>query len=295
MKKVLIFAAVVLFANPVWALRFMGPPTPKSDSGQIGLGFDWSHSQFDIRSDDISVRPKPNMDNDIYFARLLLGVNEWVEISGSIGISDIEHDTEGGFRSGNDFAWGVGSKIKFWESGRTDLGAAFQLTSLTGDSETTTLLDQNISNPKLEAYVLELAVGPSYETHGVCLYGGPFVYFITGDIEGKRAGSGSEIDIEEEESEFGVYMGASAEIVKNTKASLEYHLTNDSWAIGAGIVHRFGRSNKHKNSSKAGSWSDTSKKKASAEKDFPKERLKTDESGKPVKDENGNFVFVTVE
>ncbi|MEA3225338.1 MAG: hypothetical protein U9Q07_05250, partial [Planctomycetota bacterium] len=104
MKKTLVFAVVVLCTSPAWALRFMGSPTTSGKSG-LGLGFDWSHTQFDIKSDDVDGTAQ--LTNDIYFARLLWGVADWAEVSGMIAISDIEDNGEPSFHSGKDVNWKV--------------------------------------------------------------------------------------------------------------------------------------------------------------------------------------------
>jgi hypothetical protein len=292
MKKVMVFAAVVLCTQPVWALRLMGPPTTDIKGGQFGLGLDWSHSQFDIRSNDFDATA--NIESDVYFTRLLFGIADGAEISGLVGLSDIEAIEEDGLRSANDVTWGAGLKLNFEKSGPFGLGAAFQISSLEGDDKTA--VGPFIAEGDLDAYLLELAVGASYKLHRVCLYGGPFVHFITGDFEGRVAGLRETIDVQQEESKLGGYVGISAEIVDNSNVSLEYHFTDDSWAVGVGIVHRFGKVSETtaQVSSRAyNSWS-TSLSQNPSETYVAKERLKTDASGEPVKDKDGNFVFVPV-
>jgi hypothetical protein len=78
--------------------------------------------------------------------------------------------------------------------------------------------------------------------------------------------------------------------------SLEYQFTDDSYAIGVGIVHRFGKPSRP--SARAAfeednSWP-TSLNPNPPKKYASKERLKTDASGEPVRDKDGNFVFVPV-
>lgn len=296
MKRTLIFATVVLCAaSPVWALRFMGPPTTKAKAGQFGVGFDWSHSQFDIRLDDVGTA---KLESDVYYARLLFGVADWAEISGMIGMSEIEDDVEPEFRSSNDVTWGVGSKLRFWQSGSLDLGAAFQLTSLRGDDELAidpfTTLKSDV-----DAYIIELAVGPTYTVDRISVYGGPFVHFITGDLEEKIGSFKDKIDIEQEGSEFGAYVGLSADIAENTNVSVEYHWTDDSYAIGVGLVHRFGAGSKPKPRSRATSGQPRPRLKKTPQKALTapirEDKLKTDEKGRPVTDKDGNFIFVPVE
>lgn len=292
MKKVVILTIVVLCAQPVWALRYMGPPTTDIAGGQFGIGLDWSHSQFDIRSNELD--EVANVEANVYFTRLLFGIADGAEISGLIGLSDIEQPQEDGLRSVNDVTWGAGLKLNFIESGPFALGAAFQISSFEGDDKTA--VGPFIAEGDLDAYLLELAVGASYKVHRVCLYGGPFVHFITGDFEGRVAGLRDTIEVEQEESKFGGYVGISADLAADTSASLEYQFTDDSYGIGVGIVHRFGGAKKavtRTTSQDTPSWQ-TSVSPITPKKYATKERLKVDASGEPVKDENGNFIFEPV-
>lgn len=291
MKRAIVMVILVLCTSPAWALRFMGPPTTDIEAGQVGLGFDWSHTQFDIRSDEGDFTQ--GVEADVYFTRLIFGLADGAEISGLFGISDIEERQENEFRSGNDFAWGVGTKINFGQSGPFDIGAAFQISSLFGhDSSGLSYADR----VELDACLLELAIGPSLKVDKICLYGGPFVHFIIGDIDGRVSGSHESIDVEEEESEFGGYLGISGEIAANTSLGVEYHLTNDSYAIGVGIVHRFGQpSRPHVRSglSHTSSWSSVEPRKPTEY--VNRMKIKVDASGEPVKDAKGNFVFIPVD
>jgi len=291
MKRAIVMVILVLGASPAWALRFMGPPTTDIEAGQVGLGFDWSHTQFDVRSNEGDFRRA--VEADIYFTRLIFGVADGAEISGLFGISDMEERQENGFRSGNDFSWGVGTKINFGQSGPFDIGAAFQISSMYGhDTSGLTYADR----VELDAYLLELAIGPSFKVGGICLYGGPFVHFIVGDIEARVGSSHDSIDVEEEESEFGGYLGVSGEIAANTNLGIEYHITNDSYAIGVGIVHRFGQPSRPRVRAglrDLGSWSSVEQRKPTQYANRMK--VKTDASGEPVKDAKGNFVFIPVD
>lgn len=292
MKKVMVFAAVVLCTQPAWALRFMGPPTTEIEGGQFGIGFEWSHSQFDVRSNDLD--EVANVESNVYFTRLLFGVAKGAEISGLIGLSDIEDTEEDGLRSVNDVTWGAGLKLNFGKSGPFDIGAAFQISSLVGDDKTA--VGPFIAEGKLDAYLIELTVGPTYKTHGVCLYGGPFVHFITGNFEGRVAGLHETVDVEQEESKLGGYVGISTEIADNSNVNLEYHFTDDSYAIGVGIIHRFGGPSgpaAQGTSKQYNSWPMSLSEKP-PKKYGDREKLKTDSSGEPVRDKDGNFVFVPV-
>lgn len=289
MKKVLLFATVVLCAQPALALRLMGPPTTEIKAGQFGIGLDWSHSQFDIRSNELD--EVANVESDVYFTRLLFGIADGAEISGLIGLSDIEEIEENGLRSVNDVTWGAGLKLNFAESGPFGLGTAFQISSLTGDDKTAT--SPFIADGDLDAYLLELTVGASYKVHRVCLYGGPFVHFITGNFEGRVAGVRDVIDVEQEEAKLGGYVGVSAEIAANNNVNLEYHFTEDSWAVGVGIVHRFGKPSGPAGQVKPKQYNSMQSLSESSPMEYgAKKVLKTDSAGEPVKDANGNFVFV---
>lgn len=290
MKKVLFFAVVVLCAQPALALRLMGPPTTDIKAGQFGIGLEWSHSQFDIRSNEL--HEVANVESDVYLTRLLFGIADGAEISGLVGLSDIEDTEEDGLRSANDVTWGAGLKLNFVESGPFGLGTAFQISSLEGDDQTAT--GPFIADGELDAYLLELTVGASYKVHRMCFYGGPFVHFITGNFEGRVAGVRDVIDVEQEEAKLGGYIGVSAEIAADNNVNLEYHFTDDSWAVGVGIVHKFGKPSAPVVQERADSYNSgpMSFSQASPQEYGARKKLKTDAAGEPVKDKDGNFVFV---
>jgi hypothetical protein len=256
---------------------------------------DWSHSQFDIRYDDEWIFPDgAAVESEMYFARVLFGVADGAQISGHIGVTEIDSALDDSdYHSGNDLAWGVGSKLNFGRMGPCDLGVAFQFTSLRADDRT--FVGPLLIREKHTAYLFELAVGPTYQTHGVSIYGGPFLHIITGEEEGwidsMRAGS---MDIEEEGSEVGGYAGISVEAATNTNIALEYQFTDDSWAIGAGIVHRFGGRQPTRNAVRTRPWPRLPRVEP-AEKTVPTKKLKVGADGKPLKDGEGNFIFEPVE
>lgn len=294
MRKTLVFATatVILYASPAWALRFMGAPTTSGRSG-LGIGFDWSHTDFDVRLKDAGTA---KLESDVYFARLLLGVTDWAEISGMIGMSDLRDDrTDGDFHSSDDVTWGIGSKLRFWQSGPLQIGAAFQATTLQGDD------DVDVSGVTVDAkyddaYIFELTVGPTYSvTPKVKVYGGPIVHFISGDLEEKSLGIKTRTDVDAEDSEFGGYFGASVELVENTTISAEYHFTDDSYAIGVGIVHLFGPKSKPVPKSRQYSGRPWPRLRKAPAKPVQKEKFLRDEAGNIIKDEDGNFIFVPVE
>lgn len=294
MKRVVITIIVVLFAGPVWALTFMGPPTSDIEAGQFGIGFDYSESETNIEIEGLSGQ-LTDVEANTYFARFILGIADGAELSARVGTGEIED-------LGNEFAWGVGVKATLMESDPLNWGALFQLTGLYGD-DTDTFGGFTITDD-FDVYEYQVAVGPTLKIGQLSVYGGPFFHFIDGDGDITILWTTSSYDFKQE-SEFGGYVGLSWNMDENTSLAVEYQATDDADAIGIGLVHRFGKPSRPGKSSRPGirvgpkepsTWPtlEQNRPKHPAETD-PKKRLKTDASGEPLKDKDGNFIFVPVE
>jgi hypothetical protein len=288
MKRVVITIIVVLFAGPVWALTYMGPPTSDIEAGQFGIGFDYSESETNIEIKGLS-GVLTDVEANTHFARFILGIGDGAELSARVGTDEIED-------LGNEFAWGLGVKATLVESGSLNWGALFQLTGLYGD-ETDTVSGFAITGD-FDVYEYQVAVGPTLKINSLSVYGGPFVHFIDGDGDIRILGTTLSYDFEQE-SEFGGYVGLSWNMGENTSFAVEYQATDDADAIGIGLVHRFGKPSGHRirvGPKEPSTWPtlEQNRPKRPAETG-PKQRLKTDASGQPVKDKDGNFIFVPVE
>lgn len=235
MKRVII-TFVIFISNPCWALTYMGPPTSNIKGGQFGLGGEYSFSQMDIRLSGYGLIDTIDIEANTYFARLLFGIANNAELSVKLGIGDIEEDASDGFSSGNEFAWGVGAKAGFGGSETIRPGVLFQLISLSGDDSA--IVGPYIIEGDFDAYEIQVATGITFDADDFCIYAGPFLHLIVGDLDASVGAVGMSLDIEQE-SEFGGYAGFAWNIADNTDLAFEYQLTGDADAIGISLVHRF--------------------------------------------------------
>jgi hypothetical protein len=225
-----------------------------------------------------------------YVGRLAYGVSDSWTVYGQLGGADVEgkwrgshiepgdpEDEEDGapvqvsdglsMNFDNDFTWGLGTKITFARQPKTEWGVAIQMnwlnTSWSEKVSTTSYyedswVDSEVERDSidLESYDIVIAVGPTVDMGGWRLYGGPFYYYLSGDIERKYetsevdtgptgagyTGTYSEVnkgtasaDLDAQ-SNFGGYIGAQFDISKTCNATLEFAATGDGWGMGAGLT-----------------------------------------------------------
>lgn len=285
MRRVIIIVIVFLLCSPLWALTYMGPPTSNVKEGDFILGFDYSDSETDIQwSGNGDKGTLKDVESDLYLGKVGLGIADGFEFFGRFGTSEIE-DT------GNEFAWGLGTKATFGQKGNISWGALFQYLSLYGEDA------QNFGGYSLDGnldfHEFQFAVGPTYQINELSIYGGPFLHFIEGDADLNIVGSTYSYDVEQD-SEFGGYVGICWQFSKVSSLHVEYQLTDDAQAFGISFFNRFGGQTKPKNSLV---WQ---KPKFNTDAygraiDGTAYAVKRDASGKIIKDENGNYVFFPID
>ncbi len=270
-------------SSVVSALPAMGPPKALVGQEQWSIGLGYSYSQMDLEGSGKS-REDPgsgvfgpwlsskhdvqDLTSNIILGQLGYGVSENLDLFVSLGVSDAQDDlkesTAGaypgdkytGLDAGFGFAWGFGARATFLEDGDVSWGGLVQvLWENPGDAdislspEPPALPNRLTGDADLELREIQVAVGPSLQLEGVCVYGGPFLHFVEGDIEASVSGldaSGvpplEQVELSEdinEESAFGVYAGLQGEASENTSWYAEYRMTGDAWGIGIGAVRRF--------------------------------------------------------
>ena len=137
------------------------------------------------------------------------------------------------------FAYGFGTKATFAKNDNVSWGALFQM-GWTKSEDTYTDTDFGFGTVDLEAdfYEMQIAVGPTYEMQGWRIYGGPFLYFLDGDLDFKAVGVSGSFDLEEE-SQFGGYVGAEFDLAENCLLYVEGQFTSDAYTVGTGIGWKF--------------------------------------------------------
>jgi len=267
-----VFVVIVLgvFSSSVFALPPMGPPCAGLNQGQWSVGFDYGYSEMDV---EVSGPAFPSNQKDaeiedfesnMYFGTIAYGVsNEW-EIFTRLGMADVEFDADpepangSDFDGGSEFAFAVGTKRTLADNGNVKWGCLFQFLWSEADDKTTASTsygngailgdgDPVPSGTKVDVdwYEIQLAMGPTIQVaDGVCVYGGPFLHFMEGDLAAKytisEVGSFQEEYDLEQLSEFGGYVGGIVELgdaLADATLHGEVQFTSDAFAfaIGANI------------------------------------------------------------
>jgi len=282
MKKMIMLVGllVAIMSVSAFGAGFMGTPTAELAKGQWNAGFSYMYSDMDL--DKIKIKEKwqsfdlgsgfgddsgvlayklemKDVKTQRYYGTIGYGVADWWEVYVQLGIADVKGkvrddppfpgDTWEGHNFDNDFAWGLGTRITFYEQTNIRWGTSVQMNWLD------TSVDYKDSGPgwtekweiSYETLDLLVAVGPTYDMGGWKLYGGPFYYYLSGDYEDK--GTYTEPGWElyrwkasgdlEADSNFGGFVGAQFPLMGNCDMTAELSFTGDSWAIGTGVVWKF--------------------------------------------------------
>jgi opacity protein-like surface antigen len=210
-----------LWSSAAWALRPMGPPVAGLEQSQMSVGFDFSWSEMNLETDGGTT---DDVESLAYLANLGYGIADNWEAFIRLGIAGVEIDDQD-FSGDNQFAYGFGTKVTIAEGDPLTWGGLFQM-------DWTKSEDEGI---EIDAYEIQIAAGPTYQMEGMCLYGGPFLHFVGGEVKDTPGG---DIDLKEE-SIFGGYVGVQFGIAENASCHVEYQITGDASAVGVGIVWRF--------------------------------------------------------
>lgn len=239
MKTVTIIFMVLALCGQAYALTFMGPATTELTQGQYSLGIDYTFSDMDAELSGYGVSWTEEIETDTLFVNLSYGSTNDVEIFFRLGIAQVEAED---FDGDNEFSYGFGSKVNLGNYQGLDWGALFQVGWFEGDDTVTGFLPGYgivTADQEIDAYEIQVAVGPTYDAGTYKIYGGPFFHFIDGDYDFDipAVASGS-FDIEEE-SILGGYVGALFELTASSNIGVEFQFTNDAHAFGLRYVLRF--------------------------------------------------------
>jgi hypothetical protein len=223
-KRVLLLVVALmvagLWSSAAWALRPMGPPMAGLEQSQMSVGFDfsWSEMNLEVEGDTVD-----DVESIAYLAKLGYGIADNWEAFIRLGIAGIDID-DPDFSGDDQFAYGFGTKVTFAEGDPLTWGGLFQMDWTKSEDE----------DAEIDAFEIQIAVGPTYQMEGMSIFGGPFLHFVDGEVDEP----GGTHDVKQE-SEFGGYVGAQFDIAENASCHIEYQITGDASGIGAGIVWRF--------------------------------------------------------
>lgn len=238
MKKV-VFIILVLMCSQAFGLSFMGPATTELNQGRYSFGLDYTFSEMDLELSWFGESWTEEIETNMLFGQYSYGITDGWEGYLRLGLADIEAVD---FDSSAEFAYGFGTKVNLGNYSGMDWGALFQISWFEGDDTISGFVPGVgfiTADQEIEAYEIQIAVGPKYEANGLTIYGGPFFHFVDGDYDVDVAGiSIGTIDIEEE-SVFGGYIGLSKDLTNNSNIGIEFQFTGDAQAVGVRYVRRF--------------------------------------------------------
>ena len=274
------FIVIGLSGSVVMALPPMGPPRALVGQDRWAIGVGVSHSKMDLEAYGMA-REDPDgagwlpasyakhkiedYTSNMVLGRLSYGAYDTVDVFVCLGLSDAQDDMTEELATGGDgnkysgldsslgFAWGLGARATFWQEGDIVWGGLVQLlweNPSDGDIDLTPT-DGDPSrlsgDAELDLQEIQVAVGPTVQMEGFSVYGGPFLHFVTGDLDVDASGTDSfsainRVDLSQdirEESEFGFFVGAQGDADQDTSWFLEFQITGDAWGIGIGGVRKF--------------------------------------------------------
>lgn len=273
-----VLMVVITFSSVAVALPPMGPPKAMVGQDQWTIGLGLSRGEMDLEANGegrenqgagfaaiaLDRHDVEGLTTNVVLASLAFGVSDTWDVFVSVGAADAEDDITEELANGADgnkytgldssfeIAYGIGTRMTFWEDGDVTWGALAQILwqnpdgsvdlraandptfTLTGDAE-------------LDFWELQVAAGPTWEGGDFRVYGGPFLHIVDGDIDLDTTGVDafsatwqveSSGDIREA-SQFGGYVGGQWDVNENTIANVEIQFTADAWAVGLGAIWRF--------------------------------------------------------
>lgn len=277
---VVIFILIGLSGSIVMALPPMGPPRAVVGQDRWAFGVGFSHSKMDLeafgeaREDPDGAGWLPasfakhkieDLTSNMVLGRLSYGVHDTLDVFACVGLSDARDDMTEELATGSDgnrytgwdssygLAYGLGARATFWEEGDLVWGGLVQIlweNPRRGDID---LAPTDGDPAKLSGEVelnlqeIQVALGPTVKLNGFSVYGGPFLHFVSGDLDVDASGTDSfaavnRVDLSQdirEESEFGAFVGAQGEANQDTSWFVEFQITGDAWGVGAGGIVRF--------------------------------------------------------
>ncbi len=261
---------VAIMSVSASGVGFIGTPTAGLEKGQWNVGVNYTYMSMDLAktkfagTEDGTAVSTKLLINDVktqrYYAGVGYGVTDAWEVYVQLGIADVKaqmksddpNDTWQGYNFDNDFAWGWGTRYTFYEQDTVRWGASLQMNWLdtSWDSSSASVDGTETYKETFDYadYDLLIAVGPTVDMGGWNLYGGPFYYMISGDIDYKYTytetiGATTSItklsgDLEAD-SNIGGFVGAQCTLMEKYDITTELSFTGDGWAIGAGIAMPF--------------------------------------------------------
>lgn len=269
-----VFIVVCMSSMAVYALPPMGPPKAVLGQDRWDIGIEYGYRTMDLEAvgqvQDIqglvvtTRKGKHNIDDlksNILMGRAGYGINDSWDAFVRLGVTDAQSDivriySDGatqdkyeGFDGKFGLAAGFGTRATFWQDEDVSWGGLFQMTWSEPDGGDISLAGDPVfsGNAEIKIWEVQVALGPTWQVvDNFCVYGGPFMHFVGGDLDlsGQTVDMATDIGVIaegdiEEKSQLGGYVGAHLGVDKNTFCFLEFQLTGDAMGIGIGGARRF--------------------------------------------------------
>lgn len=235
MKNVIILSVLLIFCNQASALTYFGPPASILKQNEFAVNISHSESEANIELSGYGLSDTlNNVELNTTYTRIYYAPVDDLTIFLDLGYAHIEADE---FKS-SDFAYGVGLQGTLKKEGDVTWGGIFQA-HWYGLEDDWTFAGYS-GKHEIDAYEIQVALGPTYTLNNISIYGGPFFHFIGGDWDITAQGSNETLSFSiEQESEFGGYIGIDGMLNDKLNWFAEYQITNDADALCFGLRINF--------------------------------------------------------
>jgi hypothetical protein len=255
-----VMIGTMLMSSQVLAFDLMGPTTSRlKDSGKTSIAAEYFWSKMEIGVDSIPDLDLPSGTIDDFelnkiTANLALGMGRGSEIFFRFGVAEADPDRNddwGGIpgnmgRSDEALVLGGGAKWTLYNDANFGWGLLTQMSwadyDFKGKSYSVGIHNVTLS-PDVEIFEVQIATGPTFQfDNNISIYGGPFLYFLSGeaDIKGSIDGSPANVSSDlKQESILGGYIGAGVELGQKANISFEVQATSGSYGMGGNLVWKF--------------------------------------------------------
>jgi hypothetical protein len=239
-----VFMVVGIISQPVRGFALMGPPKALLAKKQYNAGINYSYSEMDLTiAPDADAFTIKNFKSNIILGNIGIGVHKNVDAFVCLGIGQAKINKPGIRYNGNQgLAWGVGTRATFRQKDDLTWGGLVQITGAnTKDSSLLYTVDTNNISVQgdLNWYEIQVTIGPTWQRDGFCIYGGPLLHAVHGDLDIQGTGVTPSSFKIREKSQFGGYAGAQYNIGQKTICFLEGIFTGNAWGISIGGLWKF--------------------------------------------------------
>jgi hypothetical protein len=259
-RLIIVMAAAMFISTPVLAFDFMGPTTSRlKDAGKISAGVEyfWSSMKIDvdgISSLDLTSDTIDDFEINKTTGNLALGMGRGSELFFRFGVARVDCDDDddwGGIpdkmgSSDEVLVLGGGAKWTLYDDATFGWGLLTQMSwsKYDFDGKSYSIGDHDVTlSPEFEIYEVQIATGPTLNLNkDLMVYGGPFLYFLSGDADFKGTIDGVATKISadlEQESLLGGYVGVDLALGKNANISFEVQATSGNYGLGGQFVWKF--------------------------------------------------------